>query len=280
MLIMHLAQSTCVCVCVCVCSFGSNLREFLVLEYASGLFSHHSLWQLAVDYFDHCPEFGRVYLELQMERVPLETERKALKVLRICEQRQMNEQVRSICKIMAKRALSNNRLGSALSWSIRAKDAAFATLISERFLQDYCTRGSFSDLDLIDNLGPAMLLSDRLTFLGKYREFHRLYGEKKFTEAAKLLLSLMTAKIAPRSFWMTLLIDALPLLEQKEVIFSVDQTHELMFCLEELTSDNSKLEPERLAQDDDVESTKLELLRLALARNLAMAIVKEGTVEA
>ncbi|XP_053494883.1 nuclear pore complex protein Nup85 [Ictalurus furcatus] len=260
--------------------FGSNLREFLVLEYASGLFSHHSLWQLAVDYFDHCPEFGRVYLELQIERVPLETERKALKVLRICEQRQMNEQVRSICKIMAKRALSNNRLGSALSWSIRAKDAAFATLISERFLQDYCTRGSFSDLDLIDNLGPAMLLSDRLTFLGKYREFHRLYGEKKFTEAAKLLLSLMTAKIAPRSFWMTLLIDALPLLEQKEVIFSVDQTHELMFCLEELTSDNSEFKLEHLTQDDDVESTKLELLRLALARNLAMAIVKEGTVEA
>lgn len=98
---------------------------------------------------------------------------------------------------------------------------------------------------------------------GKYREFHKLYGEKRFTEAAKLLLSLMTAKIAPRSFWMTLLTDALPLLEQKEVgsdrffilshsgyfecqsdpfarrfqvIFSADQTHELMFCLEELTS--------------------------------------------
>ena len=51
-----------------------------------------SLWQLAVDYFDHCPEFGRVYLELQIERVPVDTERKALKVLRICEQRQMSEQ--------------------------------------------------------------------------------------------------------------------------------------------------------------------------------------------
>uniref|UniRef100_A0A8C1L9Z4 Nuclear pore complex protein Nup85 n=1 Tax=Cyprinus carpio TaxID=7962 RepID=A0A8C1L9Z4_CYPCA len=197
--------------------FGSNLREFLVLEYASGLFTHHSLWQLAVDYFDHCPEFGRVYLELQIERIPLDTERKAIKVLRICEDRQMSEQVRSICKIMAKRALRNNRLGSALSWSIRAKDAAFATLISERFLQDYCNKGSFTDLDLLDNLGPAMLLSDRLTFLGKYREFHRLYGENRFSEAAKLLLSLMTAKIAPRGLWMTLLTDALPLLEQKEV---------------------------------------------------------------
>ncbi|XP_020491936.1 nuclear pore complex protein Nup85 [Labrus bergylta] len=262
--------------------FGSNLREFLLLEYASGLFTHHSLWQLAVDYFDHCPEFGRVYLELQIERVPLETERKALKVLRICEQRQMSEQVRSICKIMAMRALRNNRLGSALSWSIRAKDAAFATLISEKFLQDYCAKGTFSDLDLIDNLGPSMLLSDRLTFLGKYREFHKLYGEKHFSEAAKLLLSLMTAKIAPRSFWMTLLTDALPLLEQKEVIFSADQTYELMFCLEELTSslNTAAVDADRPMQDEDIEVTKVELLRLALARNLSMAIVKEGTVEA
>uniref|UniRef100_A0A8B9SVX1 Nuclear pore complex protein Nup85 n=1 Tax=Anas platyrhynchos TaxID=8839 RepID=A0A8B9SVX1_ANAPL len=227
--------------------FGSNMREFLLLEYASGLFSHHSLWQLGVDYFDHCPEYGRVYLELHIERIPLNTEQKALKVLRICEQRHMQEQVRSICKIMAMKALRNNRLGSALSWSIRAKDAAFATLISDRFLKDYCERGCFSDLDLIDNLGPSMLLSDRLTFLGKYREFHRLYGEKRFSEAAKLLLMLMTAHIAPCSFWMTLLTDALPLLEQKE--------------------------------DDDVETVKVEMLRLALARNLARVIVKEGTLE-
>uniref|UniRef100_A0A3B4AZA3 Nuclear pore complex protein Nup85 n=1 Tax=Periophthalmus magnuspinnatus TaxID=409849 RepID=A0A3B4AZA3_9GOBI len=248
--------------------FGSNLREFLLLEYASGLFTHHSLWQLAVDYFDHCPEFGHVYLELQIERVSLDTERKALKVLRICEQRQMSEQVRSICKIMAMRALKNNRLGSALSWSIRAKDAAFATLISERFLQDYCSKGTFSDLDLIDNLGPAMLLSDRLTFLGKYREFHKLYGEKRFTEAAKLLLSLMMAKIAPRSFWMTLLTDALPLLEQKEVL-------QLWYIVTHQIPQN--IFP---IQDEDIEVTKVELLRLALARNLAMAIVKEGTVEA
>lgn len=44
----------------------------------------------------------------------------------------VSPQVRSICKIMAMKALRNNRLGSALSWSIRAKDAAFATLISDR----------------------------------------------------------------------------------------------------------------------------------------------------
>lgn len=51
-----------------------------------------SLWQLAVDYFDHCSELGRASLELHIERIPLSTEQKALKVLRICEQRQMTEQ--------------------------------------------------------------------------------------------------------------------------------------------------------------------------------------------
>ncbi|XP_051014994.1 nuclear pore complex protein Nup85 [Acomys russatus] len=261
--------------------FGSNMREFLLLEYASGLFAHHSLWQLGVDYFDYCPELGRVSLELHIERIPLNTEQKALKVLRICEQRQMTEQVRSICKILAMKAVRNNRLGSALSWSIRAKDAAFATLVSDRFLRDYCERGCFSDLDLIDNLGPAMMLSDRLTFLGKYREFHRLYGEKRFGDAASLLLSLMTSQIAPRSFWMTLLTDALPLLEQKQVIFSAEQTYELMRCLEDLASGRPECgesDIQRL-QDDDIETTKVEMLRLALARNLARAIIREGSLE-
>ncbi|XP_075702838.1 nuclear pore complex protein Nup85 isoform X2 [Rhinoderma darwinii] len=262
--------------------FGSNMREHLLLEYASGLFSHHSLWQLGIDYLDHCPELGRIYLELHMERIPLSTERKALKALRICEQRQMTEQVRSICKTMAMQAMRNRRLGSALSWSIRAKDASFATLVSDRFLKDYCELGRFSDLDLIDNLGPAMLLSDRLTFLGKYREFHRMYNEQQFEEAACLLLSLMTSRIAPCSFWFTLLLDALPLLEQQKVIFSAEQTYQLMSCLEDRTA--AKLEPiqseeSRRSQDSSIEVTKVEMLRLALARNLARAIVKEGTLQ-
>lgn len=75
-------------------------------------------------------------------------------------------------------------------------------------------------------MDESFLLRNNVTCVcvcvGKYREFHRLYGEKLFIDAAKLLLSLMTAKIAPRSFWMTLLMDALPLLEQKEVQPQVD----------------------------------------------------------
>uniref|UniRef100_UPI00398ECCF6 nuclear pore complex protein Nup85-like n=1 Tax=Pristiophorus japonicus TaxID=55135 RepID=UPI00398ECCF6 len=180
---------------------------------------------------------------------------------------------------MAMKAMRNNRLGSALSWSVRAKDSFFATLISDRLLQDYCIKGSFSDFDLISNLGSSMLLSDRLTFLGKYCEFHKLYGETQFAEAAKLLLSLMTARIAPRSFWMTLLLDSLPLMEQKEVIFSTEQTYVLMHCLEDVTTGEAESDSETRAVggEDEVETTKLGLLRLAFTRNLAKAIVQEGT---
>lgn len=90
-----------------------------------------------------------------------------------------------------------------------------------------------------------------------------------------------------------------------KVIFSVDQTYELMSCLEELNSgtkpDSNQTDQVQIIynsqekliimfscelgcfssvfQEEDIESTKTELLRLALARNLAMAIVKEGTIE-
>ena len=33
---------------------------------------------------------------------------------------------------------------------------------------------------------------------GKYREFHMLYNNKQFTEAGALLLSLLTAHVAPK----------------------------------------------------------------------------------
>lgn len=53
-----------------------------------------------------------------------------------------------------------------MQWYNQFSHGIKCVYVCVRFLQDYCIRGTFSDLDLIDNLGPAMLLSDRLTFLG------------------------------------------------------------------------------------------------------------------
>ncbi|CAH1795134.1 unnamed protein product [Owenia fusiformis] len=266
--------------------FGSNLREYLILEYASSLMSHDSLWQIGINYLDHCPEYGRQYLGHYMDSLPLDTERKAQKALRICEQRNLQEQGHSICKVMGMRSLHNGRLGSALSWGLKSKDVTFVTFIAERFLDEYTENGGFSNVDLIDNLGSEMLLSNRLTFLGKYREFHKLYEDGDFIAAASLLLSLLSSRMAPRKFWLTLLTDALPLLERDQVVFNSQQTYELMHCLEELNlAQRYSDKPTRDMPDDpkaakgqtELEKEKSELMKLALARNLARAIVEEGS---
>lgn len=56
--------------------------------------------------------------------------------------------------------------------------------------------------------------------------------------------------------------DTIPLLECSEVIFSADDTYEIMHCVEERTSN---------IESDE----KVELLRLALARNLARTLLMD-----
>lgn len=67
------------------------------------------------------------------------------------------------------------------------------------------------------------------------------------------------------SFWLTLLTDALPLLEtQGTPVFSFKDTCELINCLEELTVEGSD-HPHSVPVSDD----KNRFIRLALTKNLA-----------
>lgn len=64
------------------------------------------------------------------------------------------------------------------------------------------------------------------------------------------------------SFWETLLLDTLPLLESDEPVFSSNDTYEIMLCLE--------------LKSSSLDGEKADLLRLALARNLARTALSEG----
>lgn len=72
-----------------------------------------------------------------------------------------------------------------------------------------------SSLDL-PALSPSAALAPftaRLTFLARYRDFFALYAGGARTEAAQLLVLLLTSGVAPRRFWGVMLLDAVPLLE-------------------------------------------------------------------
>lgn len=76
------------------------------------------------------------------------------------------------------------------------------------------------------------------------------------------------------SFWLTLLNDALPLLERQDApIFSYEDTCELMSCLEELTTEET--DHPRASKLPIVDRTKL--IRLALSKNLKEALIHEGS---
>lgn len=66
------------------------------------------------------------------------------------------------------KSIKQGRLGNALTWALKAHDGNFITYIADEFLKYYAEHGELECRDLLENLGPCMLASDRLTFLGKY----------------------------------------------------------------------------------------------------------------
>jgi len=55
-----------------------------------------------------------------------------------------------------------------------------------------------------------------------------------YKAASALLVRALVTQVAPKRFWRALLLDAVPLLEAPELYFNVDETYELMRCLEDL----------------------------------------------
>ncbi len=124
---------------------GASLREFLLLEYATCLMTHQSLWQVGVLYFDQCPVQGKQRLELLLERLPLTSEKKAEKILSIANERGMTSLMTSICKMMGMKALNKHgQLGNAMTWALRSQDSTFTTFLADKLLKLYCQTGSFS----------------------------------------------------------------------------------------------------------------------------------------
>ncbi|XP_076169485.1 nuclear pore complex protein Nup75 [Ptiloglossa arizonensis] len=241
----------------------NQLHESLILEYGNALMGHHSLWQCGASYLIHSPIQGLARLEILLQSLPMGSEARVNKIIDIARDNDMHHIVTSICKIQGIKCIKQGRLGNALAWALKAQDSGFITYIADQFLKQYSENGKLECRDLLENLGFCMMASDRLTFLGKYCEFHQMYGIGEFKEAASLLVSLLVSNLTPKYFWSILLSDAIPLLEAKDVILSSSDCFELLRCVE-AHGDDPKFQDE------------IEIFRLAVARNLARALSLEG----
>lgn len=251
--------------------FPSKFRQFFVIEYANSLITFDTLWPFGIEYLSHCMDSGLHYIELNLQRIPITNDLSAQKVMSFANKFGLNYISKSICKVLSRKWLSKRRLGSALFWAIRSEDPALTNHISDLFLIEYDKSGEFPDEDILSISGKFMLISDRLTFLAKYYEFHQLKKECQLENAAQLLVSLLVSNIAPKFFIIRLLMDSLPLLETQNIVFNSEQTSQLLSSLEDILSfgDNSKdsnLNLEYLKEREDI-------LRLAIARNHARTFI-------
>nr|AEE63636.1 unknown [Dendroctonus ponderosae] len=245
---------------------ADKLRESFILDYGTTLVGHKSLWQVGLSYLDHCPKDGLPTIQLLLPRISFDSEAKVHKLIREAISRGLKNVAQSICKVQGMRSLSRGRLGNALTWALKSQDGPFTSYLADKYLKQYISSGELNNTDLLDNLGSSMLASDRLIFLGKYNEFHKLYQEGEYKECGHLLIALMVSKIVPKFFWPVLLSEAIPLLESEEIVFSANDTFTVLHCLEE---------KEEIPELSD----KISILRLAAARNLSRALMYEAQCE-
>ena len=114
-------------------------------------------------------------MALQIEKVPLSSARKATKVLQLCLKFQLKEQgthvptiyvltsppslslspAQNVCRVMSMREFRSGRLGAALSWCLRAKDAVFAAYLAEKLVLLVEDCGAVGTLSSISDISPA-----------------------------------------------------------------------------------------------------------------------------
>ncbi|XP_023164937.2 nuclear pore complex protein Nup75 [Drosophila hydei] len=266
------------------------LRYSMVFEYGSYLMTSHNLWQLGIDYLDCCKQEGVAAIEQLLPRIPLKSERQAFKIIAMAKERGLVNVEQDICKVLSKRAYSDQRYGSALEWAVRSKDVLLVTAIADFILKHYSSTGVILCPDVITSIGARMFVSPRLVFLSKYFEFYEFYRQRDFLSGAELLINLLASKITPDYFWPSLLIDALPLLESEDPKIFCKETIAILQHLEmELVPliERNKLNTAKfnnqtsktVFSDYRVENVEeiLDLMRLACARNLSRAMIIENT---
>lgn len=258
-------------------SFGGRSREQYILEYANSLFEHKSLWSVAPAYFNSCPLQGRQHLEAYIERVPVTSSRTALKILDVCQKFGMQTQLEGICRVLGRKSSAQGRYGDALEWFLRAGDVSSVDNLANVMLHDYKNRRAVDSLfefdasDILDKFGVAILVSKRLTFMAKYKEFLSRRSAADFAGAATVLITIFEhTTLAPKWFWLDMLLDALPLLEHPRPVFDIHQTRTLLRCFTELSISHQS---DAFVGSGAEHAAQVEPLRLALARNLARAII-------
>ncbi|KAJ2607330.1 hypothetical protein H4S08_004861 [Coemansia sp. RSA 1365] len=247
--------------------------------------SHQDLWHVGLDYFGQSKSpMGLSLVEETIIRMPLESDKRAQKILDICAKYRLTTAVDRIHRQLGRQKWQRGRLGAAIAHFAQVGDRNAIGQICDQLWTEYLKSGNLTYGPIIDGImASGRIRHDRLQFLTQYRDFHESYKAGDFTAAGRLLLAILVDETAPSHAIPDLLVDAIPLLEGDGLVFSADDTFELMRCAEALTqspivkkSIDSVADPMLPWSEDSPATTRqdeLGIFNVACARNLARSFV-------
>lgn len=87
-----------------------------------------SLWQIGADYLSWCPRNGQAYLEAFFDKVSIDNEHKAMKLMSACAKYQLDNVATSVARQMTVKLLAAGRISIALGWCLQAKVFQFSLI--------------------------------------------------------------------------------------------------------------------------------------------------------
>ncbi|VDM07935.1 unnamed protein product [Wuchereria bancrofti] len=247
-------------------AYDMDVRQHLIIEYGSSLFSEPGLWQVGFDYLRETGNEGLSHLELLIAQVPLDNETVATKLCSLCDEVDFDQTRKDIARAMAYRLLRTGRWGSALSWAIRSRDVEIVSTVADQVISR-CSPDQFSSITVVEHFTEVMLLSSSFIFLHRYYKFRKLLESDQKVKAAELLVELIVSDLVPREFDVMLLSDLISILsEEDEVIISKDGSEQLLEHLVKYEADGP------FQHNYDEWKMRLRTVRFLLLRNLARVI--------
>jgi len=262
--------------------FGTDVREYFLLSYGSSLQSTYGMWQITAQYYKYCPKLGRRYLEELIDHESVDTEKKAMKLVAFCERSGLDDSSKDVCRRFAMRKMQEGCYGSCVYWLVRAKDYAKLADITDKLLDNFYQKGISEDIEnAVNHLGfdaaidpkqekSPNILIEKFAFMKLYKQLTSCWEQRNYNQAASTIVELLMSKQTPRKFWLSLLIEAVPILEAKEIYFNNKETLQLMNCLEQICISHRKKE---YLDARGISEEQIQVIRLALARNLAKSII-------
>lgn len=279
---------------------GYTYHEFAFLEYVTSLTTNRLPLRLIADYLGCCPVLGKEYLVQLIARQPIHCEREAYKMLALCHTFKLSQSQASnsiIQTVVSQRARSG-RLASALAWATGSQAKQLSNALLNSVLlpltsldPQLCTFLKLTNGKLalpsvytgeptsaathklkIDLIVEALASSSRasesaVACLKLYAAMLQAYVEGDLQETLVLLGRSLGSEIAPKRFWLFILVDCAALLEKLRAsrvntVFSSSEIFDLIHCLEEVDTAEQNQTQELLAN-----------VRLTLSHQLSEAIL-------